>query len=228
MQKNTVSRNKSVSGTLVNTTYVIDRQERATYMTVRYDRSGARIVLPNIADRWQGTVIGKAKLESLVTYTLNQLWNIVYSEQSHVEHERATHGNMTSVVRIIIDMSVVMLLLVLQKNSNTSCTELILRTFPVKMYDRIIRSWTRRRLLQFVLKDVCMCRDVLDKDGDCSSTCSELVQFKKSGRASKYARLDLSCTDTYENCSAEYDRLMLHLQIVIKCVQLRTGSYSGR
>jgi hypothetical protein len=233
MHGNNVSRRKLVGGIFVNTTYVTNRQERTTYMTVRRDRSGARIVLPSTADRWQGTAVGKAKLESLVTCTPNQLWIIVYSEQSHVEHGGVTHGNITSVVRMIVGTIVVMLFVlqleIIARSNNTSCPELMLRIYLVKKYGNLICSGICRRLLHFVLKDMCMNRDVLYEDGNCPLTCPELLQFKNCGKTfSKLVRVDMICTDTYENWSAEYDCLMLHLQIVIKSVQLRTGGYSGR
>ncbi len=166
--------------------------------------------MPSTADRWQGTTIGKAKLESPATRTPYQLWIIEYSEQSHVEHERETHGNMNSVVRIVIVMFVVLLLCVPQDTSNTSCTELTLfRKFSVKMYDRATRLPISLGLLQLGLNCMYGCRDNFDRSCDSPSSCSKLLNANKCGKVSKSALLDMSCTDAYESdCRSLYSTLL--------------------
>jgi hypothetical protein len=191
-------------------------------MVVGRDSSGANTLLPRIADRWQRSKARKVGLESLGTGTPNQLLNIVYSDQSHVEHYGNTHGNMSYVVRILVSMTVVvfrMPCLVISVNiNNKNRPEITLLICQVKKCGNLIRSRIRRKLLHVILNVVCMNLDVRYEDSNCFATCLKIEQSKKRGKSIReFARVDTllnnvnmkKVNDMYENWNIGYDGLMV-------------------
>jgi hypothetical protein len=178
---------------------VVVRQEKEMYI-VENVSSGNNLLLPNIADRWQGTAKRKAKLESLDTRTPYQLWTLQYSEQSHVEDERETHGNMNNDVRIVIVTLVLVLLCVPIVTSNAGYFEsAYAQKIPVNRSDgdRVLSISLCQS--QFGLNYLYGCRDNPDGRGDSSLLWFSTFHDIKCEKIGESFLLDTSCTDAHDS-----------------------------
>jgi hypothetical protein len=206
---------------LIIVTQVLVQKENEMYIVENVVNSGKNSLLPNFADRWQGTTKKKVKLESLGTRKPYQLWILEYSEQSHVEVERETHGNINIVVRSVIATLVVLLLCVLLDTSNTGYIELtFFRKFFVKTFNKATGLLLRLSRLQLGLNDEYECRDNLDVRGDSSMLCFNIINDSKWERVGESFLFYMPCTDAYES---DY-RLMHPAQVNVK----KCGLFSKR
>jgi hypothetical protein len=189
-------------------TLVVVRQDKETYIAESDVSSGNNLLLPNTADRWQGTTKRKAKLESPATREPYQLWILEYSELSHVEDERETHGNMNNAVRIVIVIIVLMLLCVRRDNSNTSYIEwTFFQMFTANMYDIATRVPESLCQLQLGLNCEYGCRDNLGS-GDILLSRSKIFNDSKCEKISGSSLFDMSSMDAHEgDCRSMYATL---------------------